>query len=362
MDEALILQKLDQLATQVQNLKSEVKEELRQEMAHSSSSSTLISECISELDDHRKEDLTYLVRNLLSNVEMLNSLLTATKGVMEFTEEVEPLAKLAYPMAIETAAEVTEGIDTDQIKPLIRNTLANLENFNTALGMLKAGMELKDEIEPLAKLAYPMAIETMAEVTEGVDMDQVKPLIRNTLSNLENFNTALTMMKAGMDLKDEIEPLAKLAYPMAIETIAELAENLDMDQVKPLIRNGISNLENFNTALTLLKASMELKDDIEPLAKLSLPDAVEFFSSITGLMKLAGNGLSMVKELNITDEQAEAMNQVIRSIDLNKPNRISMFGMLKKINDPNVQEALGAAFTMLETLGSLLVAYRNTQK
>ncbi len=304
MDEALILKKLDDISKEVRSLKAEVLEEVRQELKPAKPAASLFEECLAEVEEtHTRDDLTHLVKNLLANVETLNSLLQTVKGAMELKEEIEPIAKIAYPMAIETVAEVSEGLDTEQIKPLIRNTLSNLENFNTALNMLKAGMELKDEIEPIAKLAYPMAIETIAEISENLDMDQVRPLIRNTLGNLENFNSALLMMKAGM----------------------------------------------------------ELKDDIEPLAKLSLPVIVDFFTSISGLMKLSGTALQTVKGMDITEEQAEAMGKVLEDLDLSKPNRVTMFGMVKKLNEPRVQEALGAAFTMLEVFGALLQAYRENK-
>ena len=230
------------------------------------------------------------------------------------------------------------------------------------MGTVKGTMEFKEEIEPIAKLAYPMAIDTVAEVADGFDVDQLKPLIRNLLSNLENFNTALGMLKAGMELKDDIEPLAKLAYPMAIETVTEISENLDMDQVKPLIHNTLSNLENFNTALTMLKAGMELKDDIEPLAKLSFPMIIDFFVGINGLMKVSGSALESVKDMQINEQQAEAMSQVIREFDLSKSKKVTIFGMIKKLNEPKVQEALGATFTMLEVFGALLEAHRNNAR
>jgi hypothetical protein len=170
------------------------------------------------------------------------------------------------------------------------------------------------------------------------------------------------MFKAGMELKDEIEPIAKLAYPMAIETIAEISDNLDMEQVRPLIRNALANLGNFNTALIMMKAGMELKDDIEPLAKLSLPVIIDFFTSISGLMKVSGTALGTLKDMRITPEQAESMGKVIQGIDLGKSHKVGVFGMIKKLNEPTVQEALGAAFYMLEVLGSLLQAYRDADK
>lgn len=162
-----------------------------------------------------------------------------------------------------------------------------------------------------------------------------------------------------MELKDEIEPIAKLALPRAIETFADLSENLDMAQVEPLIRNTLNNLENFNTALGLFKSGMEFKDEIEPIAKLMVPRAIGFFTEIGGLMKVSGTALESLKDMPCSPEQAEAMSEVIRSIDLTKPNKIGPFGALKKLNDPKVQEALGATFTMLEVIGSMLEAYRN---
>ena len=36
--------------------------------------------------------------------------------------------------------------------------------------------------------------------------------------------------------------------------------------------------------------------------------------------------------------------------------------MIKKLNEPKVQEALGATFTMLEVFGALLEAHRNNAR
>ncbi len=364
MDEALILQKLDDLSNEIRTLKTGVLDELRQElMPVVKQAGPLVTECLSDIDEgHTKEDLTHLTKNLLANVEMLNSLLTTVKGGMELKDEIEPVAKLILPRATEVVSQLDGQFDADELVALLRNTLGNLEHFNSAVTMLKAGMELKDEIEPIAKLALPRAIETFSELGEGLDMEQVKPLIRNTLNNLENFNTALSMMKAGMELKDEIEPIAKLMLPRAIELVSEVGEGYDGEQLKALIRNTMANLENFNTGLCMLKSGMELKDEIEPVAKLMVPRAIEFFTEIGGLMTVTGTALTSLKDMGCTTEQAEAMSEVIRGIDLSKSNKIGPVGALKKLTDPKVQEALGATFTMLEVIGSMLEAYRNPVK
>ncbi len=419
MDEALILEKLDNLSEEVRSLKAGVLEELKQDLVPIvRQAGPIVSECLVDLDEgHTKEDLTHLIRNLLANVETMNSLLNTVKGTMELKDDIEPVAKIALPTitkafadvegqfeaddlaallrntlgnlqhfntaitmlksgmelkddiepiakimlpsSIEFIGEVGEGFDPAQFKDLIRNTVGNLENFNTAINMLKSGMELKDDIEPIAKLLLPKTVELFGEVAEGFDPEQLKNLMRNTMGNLAHFNTAITMLKSGMELKDDIEPIAKIMLPMAIDLFNEVGDGFDPVQVKDLMRNTIGNLENFNTSLGMLKAGMEFKDELEPIAKQMLPMAVDFFTKMDGLMQLSGVALTAVKGIQVTPAQAEAMSEVISNIDLSKSNKVGPIMAVKKLYDPKVQEALGVTFTMLEAVGGMLQAYRN---
>ncbi len=347
MDEALILEKLDNLSNEIRSLKAGVLEEIKQDLA------PVLEE------GHTKEDLSHLIKNLLANVDTLNSLLNTVKGTMELKEDIEPIAKIALPKITDAFSQVDGQYDAEELAALLRNTLGNLHNFNTAIGMLKAGMELKDEIEPIAKLVLPQSIDFIGEVAEGFDISDLKTLMRNTLGNLENFNTAIGMLKAGMELKDEIEPIAKLVLPGVINLFDEIGHGFDVDQLKALMRNTIGNLENFNTALDMLKAGMEFKDELEPIAKQMLPMAITFFHEMEGLMKVSGAAINAVKAINVSSAQADAMCEVIQNIDLSKSNKIGPIGVVKKLADPKVQEALGATFTILETVGAMLEAYRD---
>lgn len=302
MDEALILEKLDNLSNEIHTLKAGVLAELKQDMMPIvRQAGPLVSDCLSELDqEHRREDLVHFMRSLVLNVETLNSVLTTVKGAME----------------------------------------------------------LKNEFEPIAKQVLPKATELFAELEGTYDADEIAALLRNTLSNVQHFNTALTMLKSGMELKDEIEPIAKVILPRITELFSQLDGQYDADEIAALIRNTLDNVHHFNTALTLLKAGMELKEEIEPIAKLTLPRITEFFSEIGGVLKVAGTALESMKGFQCSSEQAEAISAVIRGIDLSKPNRIGPVGALKKLYDPKVQEALGVLFTMLEAVGGIVQAHR----
>lgn len=305
MDEALILQKLDALSNEIQSLKTGMVAELRKDMLPiSQQTGPLVADCLSELDqEHRREDLVHFMRNLVLNVETLNSLLSTVKGAME----------------------------------------------------------LKNEMEPIAKQVLPRVTDLFAELEGQYDIDEITALLRNTLNNVQHFNTAITMLKSGMELKDEIEPMAKQMLPKIIELFAEMDGQYDADEIASLVRNTLNNVHHFNSAISLLKSGMELKDEIEPIAKLTLPRVIEYFSEMGGTFKVAGAILEALKGCNFSPEQAEAICGIIRSIDLSKPNKIGPVGAVKKLYDPNVQEALGVLFTILEALGSMVQAHRITR-
>lgn len=305
MDEALILQKLDALSNEIQSLKTGMLAERRKDPPPiNPQTASLVSDCLSGLDqEHRREDLVHFVQNLVVNIETLNSLLATTKGAMQLKEEIEPLAK--------------------QVLPGITGLFADMEG--------------------------------------QYDLDEITALLRNTLSNVQHLNTAMTMLKAGMELKDEIEPMAKLLLPRVIEFFAEMDGQIDANEIGALLRNTMTNMHHFNTAITLLKSAMELKEDIEPLAKEILPAIIDFFAEMGGMLTLTGTAFKTLKGCKISPEQAEAMGNVIRSLDLSKATRLGPVGAFKKLYDPKVQDALGVIFMVLEAMGSMVQAHRENR-
>ncbi|MDK9707147.1 MAG: DUF1641 domain-containing protein [Desulforhopalus sp.] len=306
MDEALILKKLDALSNEIQTLKADVVAELKKEILPLSlQTGPLVADCLSDLDqENRREDLVHFMRNLVLNVETLNALLSTAKGAME----------------------------------------------------------LKNELEPVAKQVYPKVTELFSDMEGQYDLEEIAALLRNTLSNVHHLNTAVTMLKSGMELKDEIEPIAKLVLPKTIELFAEMEGQYSVDDITTLVRNTLSNLHHFNTAITMLKAGMELVDEIEPVAKLSLPGIIDLFSQLEGTLKVAGGAMgATLKGCTFSEQQAEAMCNVIAAIDLSKPNKLGPVGLVKKLYDPKIQETLGMVFTLLEAVGALLQAHRDNR-
>ncbi len=238
--------------------------------------------------------------------------------------------------------------------------LEKLDNLSNEIHTLKAGVlaELKQDMMPIVHRTGPLVSDCLSELDQENRRDDLVHFMRNLVLNVETLNSLLTTVKGVMELKNEFEPIAKQVLPKATEIFAQIDGQYDADELAALIRNTMGNMHHFNTAIGMLKAGMEFKDEIEPIAKLTLPKITEFFSELGGAMKVAGAALESVKDIKLSTEQADAMSNVIRNIDLSNSKKIGPIGAIKKLNDPKVQEALGVMFTMLEAVGALVQAHR----
>lgn len=238
--------------------------------------------------------------------------------------------------------------------------LEKLDSLSNEIHSLKAGVlaELKKDIMPIVHQAGPLVSDCLSELDQEHRREDLVHFMRNMVLNVETLNSLLTTVKGAMELKNEFEPIAKLVLPKATELFSAMDGQFDADEIAALIQNTLGNVQHFNTAITMLKAGMELKNEIEPIAKLTLPKIIEFFGEIGGVLKVAGTALESMKDFKCSPKQAEAMSAIIRGIDLSKPNRIGPVAALKKLYDPKVQDALGVVFTMLEAVGSMVQARR----
>src|SRR3989339_706588 len=223
-----------------------------------------------------------LLRTVLANMENFSTALDMLKAGMELKDDLGPVVKQALPKVTAFMGELDGQVDMQQMADLLRKVLANMENFSTALDMLKAGMELKDDLGPVVKQALPKVTAFMGELDGQVDMQQMADLLRKVLANMENFSTALDMLKAGMELKDDLGPVVKQALPKVTAFMGELDGQVDMQQMADLLRKVLANMETSSPALDMLKAGMELKDDLGPVVKQALPKINAFMAELDG--------------------------------------------------------------------------------
>ena len=263
-------------------------------------------------------------------------------------------------------AELDGQFDSEELVALMRKTLSNLDHFNSALDMLKAGMELKEDMGPVVKQTLPKVTQFMAELDGQFDSDELVALMRKTLSNLHHFNSALDMLKAGMELKDELGPVIKQGWPKVMAFMSDLHEGeFKAEQMADMLRTFLLNVQTFSDLMSLIKPGTELVDEIKSILR-----QYDVFTRISqmlynleqkGVFRVLGTIADAFKEFRCTDDQLQVMCTAITDLELGKPSYVGPFEMMNEIRDPNVQETLGLAFKVMRAVGCCLRANRMRQ-
>lgn len=313
MNEALILEKLDSLSSEIQSLKSEV-QTLQQERGATATPAqqgqSVSAATFSQFESaSNQQDLSLLMENLAGSVGDLNALLFKVKAANELARDIEPVAQNVYPRIIKFFGEIEEQVDVDELTGLLRTLLTSIGSINEGISMLKMGIELKEDLVPVAQLGYPKAIKFLNDLYQGeFQSEQLTTLLRTLLMNLHTFSDLLNMAKPITELIQELQVLVR-------ETDV---------------------ITNLNIWLDSLQQS-------------------------NGFYRIAGTAFAGIKQFTIDQEQAEAISTAIKEINFNKIKPVSMFGMVKALRDPQTQEALGAMFMILQAAGACLQVIQNKQ-
>lgn len=306
MNEALILEKLDNLSGEIQSLKSEIqalKEPAPSAQPAQSATASILADLKGKYSD---EDLAHLMENLLTSVNDIDAMLCKLKAGSELARNIEPIAKQAYPQVLKFFNELEDQFNIDELTGLLRNFLTNLESLNEGMNLLRMGAELKDEIVPIAQIGYPNIIKFLNSLHEGeFQSEQLGTLLHTLLMNVHTFSDLMNMLK-----------------PMT-----ELVKDLQV------VLRETDVISNTNVWLDSLQQS-------------------------SGIFKLAGTTFASIKQINIDDQQAEEISQAIQQLDFTHIKPVTPFGAIKHLRDPQIQEALGAMFMILQTMGACLQAYQ----
>lgn len=312
MNEALILEKLDNLSSEIQSLKSEVQamKEAKQVVASSAQAAqpAPLPMLANYEGKYNEKDVELLVENLLLSVGDLNSVLFAIKAGNELVHDIEPVAKLIYPHVIQFCAEIEGQLTLDDCAALIRSIVTAVPAFNESIGLLKSGLELKDDLMPVAQILYPKVIKFFAGIEGQVTMDDVTSLVENVLTAIPAFNESIGFLKSGMELKDDLMPVIQILYPKIIKLFADLQTAIDQQ---------------------------------------------------SGLIQVAGTAGNKALQFSLTDSQAAEISKIIEEFDIANVKPVSPIGAVKQLMDADVQKSLGAAFMMLQAVGACVQALQN---
>ncbi len=312
MNEALILEKLDQLSADVQSLKSDVLQEIRKDLDPLlQRARPSLSEFLDDIDDrYTHEKAVHLAKNVLTSLDELNDIVDTFKAGMEFKSEMMPVVKQAYPSTISMLNDLGSDFHIDELTILLRKVITNLDTLGEAMDLLKMGVEFREEMVPVVQLMYPRIIRFMKSLHEGeFQAEKLGDLLHMILINIHTLSDLLNMVQPVTEFVKEFTAVMK----------------------------GSDLIHSVNLWLDGMQQS-------------------------SGLVKVAGTTWAQLKRLDYNEKQVEEICNAISSLDFTKAEPVGPFTLMKKMRDPRVQSALGFMFMMLQTVGTVVMAYQEDKR
>lgn len=312
MNEALILEKLDRLSDEVRSLKSDVLQELKQEL--------------------------------------------------------EPILKQAQPSVTGFLQDIEGGYSNEKLVHVTKTLLMSLEEMNEVVGAMKAAVELTGDMEPVIKQVYPKSIQFFADLEGEFHVDELTILLRKALTNLDTMGEGLDMLRAGVELRDEMVPILQLMYPRMLRFLNSLHEGeFQAEKLGDLLHTVLINIHTLSDLLNMVQPMTEFVKEVGVLLKETdvlngINIWLDGLQQGSGLVKLAGTMITVMKRLDCNESQIEEICQVIQGIDFAAVKPVGPLGMIKMVNDPKVQEAFGFFFMMLQAVGTCLQTYQRDKK
>jgi uncharacterized protein YjgD (DUF1641 family) len=311
MSEAVILERLDKLSDDVRSMKFEILEEIQQEY-------TLVAK-------------------------------QPPSDVSGFLQEVDA------------------DYSSERLSELVRTLLSSLEEFNEVARAVKAGVELKDDLGPVVRQVYPKSIEFFNDLDGDFHIDEVVILLRKALTNLDTVGEGLDMLRAGVELRDDLVPILQLMYPRLLRFLNSLHEGeFQAEKIGDLLHTILLNIHTLSDLLNMLQPMTELVKELGVVMRETdvlngLNIWLDGLQQGSGLVRLAGTFFSAMKRLDFNDQQIEGICRVVEGLDFAKSKPLGPIGLIKQMNDPQVQQAFGFFFTIMQAVGGCLQTYNSKQ-
>lgn len=248
---------------------------------------------------------------------------------------------------------------------------ASMVEMREVNSTLKAGVELTSDLEPVAKQLLPKAIKYLDEIDDQFNGDELKVLIAKTLTSAAALNEALDMLKSGMELKEDLNSIARLSYPRVLKLLADLHEGeFQAEQLGDLLHTILLNIHTFSDLMNMVSPMTEFVKEFEVAMRQTdvLSNMNKWLDSLqqgNGAIKFMGMTMAAFKQIDISDEQFDRMCESLSTINLCQVEPVGPVAMMKQLRDPKFQEAMGAMFMVMQAVGGCIQACQkepNTQE
>lgn len=180
--------------------------------------------------------------------------------------------------------------------------------------------ELQNDLTPIASDLFRISVNELEEVESYVQLEDILRLFKRLLRNTHNLEQMLDQLESTMAMIQEISPLSQDAFL----TLMTRLDEAERKGYFTFVRAGMGVMENVVTSFS--------EEEVRQLG-----DNVVLI-------------LQTVKEMT----QPEIMSMVRQSVEVlreeDPPENVSLFSLIRQMNDPEVKRGLSKTLSVLRTV------------
>ena len=180
--------------------------------------------------------------------------------------------------------------------------------------------ELQNDLTPIASDVFRISVNELEEVESYVQLEDILRLFKRLLRNTHNLEQMLDQLESTMAMFQEISPLTQDAFL----TLMNRLDEAERKGYLAFMRAGMGVMENIVTSFS--------EEDVRQLG-----DNIVLI-------------LQTVKEMT----QPEIMSMVRDSVEVLReeepPQDVSLFTIVRQLNDPEVKRGLSKTLSVLRTV------------
>ena len=179
--------------------------------------------------------------------------------------------------------------------------------------------DLKNDLTPVVTEVYNLSVQQLEEVESYVQFEDLIRLIKRLIRNTRNLEEMLDQIESLADLSKEVAPLSRDVFVMA------------MTQLDEMERKGY---------FAFLQGGMNIMDEV--VTNFSEKDVQQLGENIVLILRT-------LKEMTQPEimQMLSTTATVMRDEDV--PESVSMFALVRQLNDPAVKRGLAKTLEVLKT-------------
>ncbi|NKQ34359.1 MAG: DUF1641 domain-containing protein [Chloroflexi bacterium] len=181
--------------------------------------------------------------------------------------------------------------------------------------------ELKNDLTPVMMEMYQLSVRELDEIDGYVELEDMLRLMKRLMRNTRNLERMLDQMESLMEMGQDISPLTQQAFLALMQRLDEME------------RKGY---------FTFMREGMAIMDRV--VAEYSEEDVRQLGDNIVLI-------LNTVKEMTQPEIMTMLQDTAVAIRDDEYADKdVSMFSILRQLNDPEVKRGLAKTLNVLKTV------------